>query len=363
MLVASFAELQSWAQRNIIKKTIACIGNFDGCHLGHQALLRRCQAEAARAEAQPLVISFHPRPELFFQNRQGYSAEETKDLFTLAQKKAAFHSLGLEHPLFLKFNQNLSMLSHIDFYELWLKKTLRCVGLVIGEDFCFGKGRLGTLTWLQEQARVDLSFQLSVQPKVLVEGHRSSSSAIRKCLVAGDIGLANQLLGRPYALEGVLEAGDGLGRQFGTPTFNLALPAQLVPAHGIYAGYMYPDPTKPVRTMSAISSMSANTEENDILHFNIEKLAPIVLHIGPRPSLQEGLREAIRVEAHVLLDAAGSGSFVQICNIPTQVRFYCIAKIRDIETFTSLTALQAAIEEDIVCAKALLARYASLPLL
>lgn len=208
---------------------IVALGNFDGFHLGHQAVVGAAVARA-RAEGRPaLVATFDPHPIRYFKP----DAAPFR-LTTLDQRERLFAAAGADAMLVFRFDAELAALSARAFVEERLLGRLRVGGVVTGEDFTFGRGRSGDIATLREWGRV-LGFSTDAVAPVSLDGETISSSRIRTALVAGDPRTAARLLTRPFTIEGRVQHGDKLGRTIGYPTANLDMGQYLRPAYGIYA--------------------------------------------------------------------------------------------------------------------------------
>jgi riboflavin kinase/FMN adenylyltransferase len=208
---------------------VVALGNFDGFHLGHQAVVGRAIARA-RAEGRPaLVATFDPHPVRFFQP----DAPPFR-LTTLDQRERLFAAAGADAMLVFHFDAALAGLSAEAFVAERLIELLGVAGVVTGEDFTFGKGRSGNAAVLAELASKYGLFAEAVAP-VALDGEPVSSSRIRDALQAGDCATAERLLTRPFAIEGVVQHGDKLGRTIGFPTANIDLDRYLRPRYGVYA--------------------------------------------------------------------------------------------------------------------------------
>lgn len=202
------------------------VGTFDGVHLGHRALVSRAVELAQRHEEPCVVVTFdrHPRALLDPQNCP-------PSLGTLEQNVIALRQAGASVCLIQPFTEEFSRRTAGSFLDDLLRGALKASRLVVGHDFAFGRGREGTPEWLQ--ARIETE----VLEPVMMGDVRISSSEIRRRIAAGEIGRVPELLGRPFALAGVVVPGQKLGRTLGFPTINLARSSQTaVPADGVYAG-------------------------------------------------------------------------------------------------------------------------------
>ncbi|MET4897505.1 bifunctional riboflavin kinase/FAD synthetase [Sphingomonadaceae bacterium jetA1] len=208
---------------------IVALGNFDGFHLGHQAVVGAAVARA-RSEGRPvLVATFDPHPIRHFKP----DAAPFR-LTTLDQRERLFAAAGVDAMVVFGFDEVLAGLSADAFVQERLLAGLRIGGVVTGEDFTFGRGRGGNVDRLRDRGRT-LGFSTEAVAPVQLGGETVSSSRIRAKLVAGDMHAATRLLTRPYAIEGVVQHGDKLGRTIGYPTANLDMGEYLRPAYGIYA--------------------------------------------------------------------------------------------------------------------------------
>jgi riboflavin kinase/FMN adenylyltransferase len=207
-----------------LRGSIMALGNFDGFHAGHQAVVGRAIARA-RAEGRPAIVAtFDPHPMRLFQPDTAPFR-----LTTLDQRQVLFGRAGADAMLVFEFTPSLAALDPAAYVRL-LTEDMGVVAVVTGEDFTFGRGRSGTI---DSFARLGLPAQ-AVAPVIDEEG-AISSSRIRAALRAGDCATATGLLTRPFAIEGVVQHGDKLGRTIGFPTANIDLGPYLRPAYGIYA--------------------------------------------------------------------------------------------------------------------------------
>ncbi|MBN8832472.1 MAG: bifunctional riboflavin kinase/FAD synthetase [Sphingomonadales bacterium] len=208
---------------------IIALGNFDGFHLGHQAVVGRA-IEWARAEGRPAIVAtFDPHPMRLFRPEASFFR-----LTTLDQRERLFAEAGASAMLVFAFNQALAQRSAEEFISL-LVDDFGAAGVVTGEDFTFGRGRSGDIGTLRTLgAERGLAAQ-AVSPVLDEHGEIISSTRIRNALVAGDCETATRLLSRPFAIQGEVIDGDKLGRTIGFPTANMLLGTYLRPAYGIYA--------------------------------------------------------------------------------------------------------------------------------
>jgi len=212
-----------------LRDGIVALGNFDGFHLGHQAVVGRA-VELARSEGRPvLVATFDPHPVRLFQP----DAPPFR-LTTLDQRERLFGAAGADAMLVFHFDAQLAAVAAEDFVTDWLIKRIGAKGVVTGDDFTFGNRRRGNVALLKAVGNAN-GLACEAVPPVTDQGARVSSSRIREALQAGDCPTATRLLTRPFAIEGTVQHGDKLGRAIGYPTANIALGNYLRPAYGIYA--------------------------------------------------------------------------------------------------------------------------------
>jgi len=205
------------------------IGNFDGLHLGHQAMLARLQ-DVARARGLPTcVLSFEPHPREFFAPDQAPAR-----LSSLREKAEHLQRLGIDRLHVFRFDRAFSALTADAFVEQVLGRTLQAQYVLVGDDFRYGAKRAGDFALLQSAGQ-SLGFDAEFLPTVEVAGDRASSTAVRSALAAGELDHAARLLGRPYSISGRVVHGDKLGRDIGFPTANVQLKHNRPPLMGIFA--------------------------------------------------------------------------------------------------------------------------------
>jgi riboflavin kinase/FMN adenylyltransferase len=208
---------------------IVALGNFDGFHKGHQAVVARA-VHRARAEERPvLVATFDPHPVRHFKPDL-----PPFRLTTLDQRERLFAAAGAHAMIVFRFDAGLAAVTAPDFVTDQLASRIGAAGVVTGEDFTFGKGRGGDVELLKFLGRANQMSVDAVAP-VEEEGEPVSSSRIREALQQGDCETATRLLTRPFAVEGEVEHGDKRGRTLGYPTANLSLGNYLRPRFGVYA--------------------------------------------------------------------------------------------------------------------------------
>ena len=286
---------------------VATIGNFDGVHQGHQAVLNRLR-ERARALGLPCcVVISEPQPREFFN-----PATAPARLTRLREKLELLAAQGIDQVLCLTFNRRLSALSAEDFVQQVLVKGLGVRHLEVGDDFRFGCDRAGDFAFLQ-QAAVRDGFSVEAASTIAQGDQRISSTRIRQALETGDFVRAEALLGRPYSMEGRVLHGKKLGRQLGTPTAHVQINRHRAPLCGVYL-------------------VSAEIDG---------RLRPGVANMGVRPSVDSDGKAHLEVH---FLDFKGD-----LYGQRLKVTFH--QKLRDEQKFSSLDALKAAIDADVQAAR------------
>lgn len=212
------------------RESAVAIGNFDGVHLGHIAVIAAMKAEARARNLVPTVLTFEPHPRAFF-------APNTASfrLTRVSEKLSALAAQGVEVVAMPRFNANLATMAAEDFLSQMLGQQLGAKAVVTGENFAFGQKRRGDCAMLKAWGEAT-GVRVITVPPVRVHDAICSSSAIRAGLLEGKVAQAAQLLGRPYQISGRVMHGDGRGRTIGFPTANISFaPKLLIPAHGVYA--------------------------------------------------------------------------------------------------------------------------------
>ncbi len=204
------------------------IGNFDGVHLGHRAMLRRLVEAAKQRGLVPCAITFEPHPREFFAPDKAPAR-----LSSLREKLQMLGECGIDHVHICAFNQAFSQLAAETFIERILVASLQTRFLLIGDDFRFGARRSGDFAMLQAYG-AQSGFEVAAMGSVTLDELRISSTAVREALVTGDLDLAGRLLGRPYSISGRVVDGDKLGRDIGFPTANIQLKHNHPPLTGIF---------------------------------------------------------------------------------------------------------------------------------
>ena len=212
-----------------LRGAMVALGNFDGFHLGHQAVVGRAVAMAKKRQAPVIVATFDPHPIRYFRPNAAPFR-----LTTLDQRERLFAAAGADAMLVLRFDAELANVTASGFITDWLIARAGAAGVVTGEDFTFGKGRGGNTQVLADVGRAH-GLIVETVGAVSEAGEIISSSRIRTALQEGDCATANRLLTRPFAIEGIVQHGDKVGRTIGYPTANIEMGSYLRPRYGIYA--------------------------------------------------------------------------------------------------------------------------------
>lgn len=223
--IINFFDLDHYQYRN----TCITIGNFDGVHLGHQAVIQRILGIANNQKTPVVVVTFFPNPFEFFNSDLSINY-----LSTPKEKQDLLLELGVDQVITIKFDQDFANLSARTFFE-HMKKFLGLGLLVVGRDFALGKNRAGTLPVIREIGR-DLSFDVRTIEVVNFDAQEISSTGIRQRLDEGDVVCAAKMLGRHYSISGTVTHGADRGAHIGLPTANISQwPHKKLPAIGVYA--------------------------------------------------------------------------------------------------------------------------------
>jgi len=212
-----------------LKGSILALGNFDGFHLGHQAVVGRAVQRAFHERRPAIVATFDPHPVRLFK-----PDVPPFRLTTLDQRQTLFAHAGADAMLVFEFGTELASMDADQFVADVLVERIGAAGVITGDDFSFGKGRVGDVALLAKLGR-QYGIATEAVPQVVLDGQRISSGRVREALVEGDTGTATRLLTRDFAIEGVVQAGDKRGRELGYPTANLELGDYQRPRYGVYA--------------------------------------------------------------------------------------------------------------------------------
>jgi riboflavin kinase / FMN adenylyltransferase len=297
------------------------IGNFDGVHRGHKALISHVREAAARLSLSSAAMTFEPHPREYFAALAGDLTRAPTRVSGLRDKLQSLADTGLDRLIVEHFNAQFAALSPRQFVERVLVQGLHVKWLMVGDDFRFGAKRAGDFAMLQEAGR-EFGFEVHALPTVEHEGVRISSSAIREALAAGNFELAELLLGHPYSISGHVVHGQKLGRSIGFPTLNLRIEHKRPAVMGVFVVQV---------------------------HGLAEHPLPGVASLGVRPTVDDSGR--VLLETYLF-------DFDQQCYGRT-VKVELLEKLRNEEKYDGLDALMAAINKDAQDARDWFARRGS----
>lgn len=293
-----------------LRRVVLTLGNFDGVHRGHQAIIAQARARAAALNGQVVALTFHPHPLAVL------APERASPMIqSLHDRLATLRTAGVDVAVAQRFTRAFAAYEPRAFVERFLLPSLELVHVVVGYNVTFGRGRSGTAETLAALG-AELGFDVEAVGPVQAGDEAVSSSAIRRAIAEGNVARAELLLGRSYRLRGRVVTGEQRGRTLGFPTANLHVPPRVVvPAHGVYA----------VRVQIGTRAV------------------PAVMNVGIRPTFGE-LRRTI--EAH-LLDWTGDlyGRWLDVD---------FVARLRNEQRFDGVEALKAAIVADVAAARTVL---------
>jgi len=291
-------------------KTALAIGNFDGLHLGHQKILNLLVKKARDERLISCLLTFSPHPEKIF------GPEKISMIQTLDQRLESLSRFGIEIVCVVPFSREFAGLPGKDFVRKILVKKFQARSVIVGPDFRFGKSRRGDIPAMRRFGR-QFGFDVQVVPPVRKKALVVSSSMIRELLRLGHIGSANQLLGRPYEIEGDVVRGEARGQRLGYPTANIQTPNEIIP-RGVF-----------------------------VTHLELDgKILPSLANIGLRPTFEE---KNLTIETHIL------GFHKNIYGASVKLRF--LKKIREERTFGAAQELAARIKKDADIAGRYLQKY------
>ena len=242
---------QALATRNALT-----IGNFDGVHRGHQAMLRHVIQAARERKLVPTVLTFEPHPRDFFATLAGSPQHAPAHISTLRDKLCALSDVGIEQAVVLRFDHRLAALSASEFVTTIIDRGLHAQYVLVGDDFRFGARRAGDFSLLTAMGS-SLGFIAEQMPSVTETGQRISSSAVRDALRVGDMETAHTLLGRPYAISGHVLHGAKLGRQLGFPTLNLGFDHARPALAGVFVARVHGLSTEPLAGVASLGTRPA----------------------------------------------------------------------------------------------------------
>ncbi|TEX44847.1 MAG: riboflavin biosynthesis protein RibF [Acidimicrobiales bacterium mtb01] len=324
MIVEDFAERVWPGQRSIVT-----IGAYDGLHAGHRTVIEHVKSVARERSAKSVIVTFDRHPASLVR------PESAPRLLTdQHQKLELLAETGVDAVAIVRFDEAQAAESPDDFVRRVLVNGLGVAGIVVGEDFHFGRGRAGNVALLRTLGR-DLDFDV-VPHELITAGPDSgssansstviSSTAIRRAIADGEVERANEWLGRPYELRGVVGDGDKRGRTIGFPTANVEVPsAMCIPGDGVYAAWYERD-----------SGPRAGA------------VYPAAVNVGRRPTFYENQPVSL-IEAHVLDNGPAEHQPLDLYGESARLRF--VARLRGEQKFDGIDALRAQLDRDIDAAR------------
>jgi len=274
---------------------VATIGNFDGVHLGHQAVLGRLSEKGAELCLPTAVITFEPQPQEYFAPDRAPAR-----LTRFREKMQALHRFSVDRVLCLRFDRKLATLPAEQFIRQVLIDGLAVRYLVVGDDFRFGERRAGDFAMLQAAGR-EHGFQVVNMHTFALAGERVSSTRIREALGTGDLDTAEQLLGRPYRLCGRVAHGHKRGRTIGFPTANIQLHRRNAPVTGVYAVEMFGLEGEPVAGVANVGRRPTVCGEQLLLEVHLFDFDGDLYGRHVQVDLRRKLREEQRFDSFELL--------------------------------------------------------------
>ncbi|MFM7524696.1 MAG: bifunctional riboflavin kinase/FAD synthetase [Betaproteobacteria bacterium] len=295
------------------------IGNFDGVHRGHRALLEQLSAAAARLHVETAVMTFETHPREYFAQLSGDESRAPRRIANLRDKLQALADCGINRVIVEHFNASFAAQSAENFIKDVLVDGLHVKWLIVGDDFRFGAKRSGDLAMLQSAGK-EFGFEVVALPTVTHQATRISSSAVREALLAGDFERSRELLGHPYAISGHVQHGRKLGRTIGFPTLNLKIAHRRPALSGIFVVQV---------------------------HGLAEHPLPAVASLGVRPTVEDNGR--VLLEVHLFDYSADCYGKL--------IRVEFLKKLRDEEKYDDLQTLTQAIDNDAKNARAFFAEH------
>ena len=299
-----------------LTRPVLTIGNFDGLHLGHRAIMQIVTERAHAQRGEAVVYTFEPHPRKVVRPH-----DAPKLLCTLEQKLELLDAMGCDVAIVEPFDRSFMGLSPQRFVEEFIHARIAPTELYVGYDFHFGRDREGSMRTLTESGP-RLGFAVTIIPEVTVDGRDVNSTRIRQLLEQGAVGEVAELLGRAFSVRGEVVQGDQRGRTLGFPTANLACENEILPCPGVYA--------------ARVLVLDGAPADERVGH-------PAVVNVGYRPTFRDG--QGLLAEAHVI-------DFEEnLYGQRLELRFD--ARIRGEERFDGPDALRAQIARDIESARAL----------
>jgi riboflavin kinase/FMN adenylyltransferase len=299
------------ALKRVLRRPVLTIGNFDGIHVGHRAIMRTVLARARDLGGEAVVYTFDPHPRKVLQPERA-----PRLLTTFDQKLELLDEVGIDVAIVEPFDRAFSEIEPGDFVTNYIHGRIRPMEVYVGYDFHFGRDREGSMRMLTETGP-RLGFSVTIIPEVTIDDRDVNSTRIRELLQSGDVATAGRLLGRPFCARGIVVEGFKRGRTLGFPTANLAPQNEVLPDVGVYAGRLrFVDAGDPAR----------GTE------------VPAVTNVGLRPTFDDAV--GLVAEAH-LIDFSGD-----IYGRRVDLTFE--RRLRGEEKFPDVEALKEQIRRDVV---------------
>lgn len=267
---------------------VLTIGNFDGVHLGHQAVIERLGQVARQLQLPAAVMTFEPLPREFFAPQVAPAR-----LSNLAEKVSYLAQHAVDHLLCVRFDKPFAAMGAVEFIEQLLVKQLGVRHLVVGDDFRFGAKRQGDFAMLQ-QAGQRYGFTVDSTESFCLNTQRISSTLVREALATGDLAHAAQMLGRPFSITGRVSHGEKKGRQLGFPTANLALKRHLTPVTGVFAVQVFGVDSKPVAGVANIGHRPTMNGERTLLEVHLFDFCGDLYGRRLKVELHQQLRQEMR---------------------------------------------------------------------
>ncbi len=222
-------EIVNWEEgyQSLLKKTVLTIGNFDGIHLGHQAILKDVVKKAGEVSGTPAVMTFNPHPQKIFREI------DPPIIVKFEERLKIIESFGISVTYVVGRSKDFYRMSAEEFIEDVMVKSLSVIHIIVGNDFTLGKDRTGGIELLEKMG-AKLGFGVDVQDDITMGGVLVKSTTIRNLIVAGKVYRASLLMGRRFAIKGSVTTGAGRGKDLGFPTANIVFEGNLIPPDGVY---------------------------------------------------------------------------------------------------------------------------------
>jgi riboflavin kinase/FMN adenylyltransferase len=291
---------------------VATIGNFDGVHLGHQAVLGQLAEKADELGLSAIVITFEPQPQEYFAPQNARPR-----LTRFREKIQILRRYAVDRVLCLNFNEALASLPPEEFILRILVDGLGIKYLVVGDDFRFGRKRAGDFNMLKEAGK-QYGFQVVNMHTFNIDDERVSSTRVREALANGDLNKAEKLLGRPYRMSGRVAHGDKRGRTIGFPTANIHLHRKATPVQGVYAVEMFGIEGEPVAGVANVGTRPTVDGTRSLLEVHLFDFDQDIYGAHVDVNFVHKLRDEVKYDSfeelkkQILLDAAQARAFFKL---------------------------------------------------